>query len=266
MSNPQGSRKRFGQHFLQDLGVVEQIVRAIRPQPNDNMIEIGPGSGALTQPLLQQLKHLTVVEIDRDLVAQLRAQYSPDVLTILSHDVLKVDFVPLGAALRIVANLPYNISTPLLFHLAVIADRVVDQHFMMQKEVVDRMTAPCGSPQYSRLSVMLQYRYYMESLFDVTPDAFTPPPQVMSSVVRMIPLPAQRPRAQCDAAFAALVTRCFGQRRKMLRKSLQDWRTAIDWEALELSETARPQDVSVAQYIGLADQLLEKGLLQPKNQ
>ncbi|HLU15631.1 MAG TPA: 16S rRNA (adenine(1518)-N(6)/adenine(1519)-N(6))-dimethyltransferase RsmA, partial [Burkholderiaceae bacterium] len=177
------ARKRFGQHFLHDEGVIEGIVRAIEPGPDDNMVEIGPGMSALTGPLLDRLDHLTVIEIDRDLAARLSQLYSPDHLTVVQGDVLDVDFRTLGERLRIVGNLPYNISSPILFHLIAYADRVVDQHFMLQLEVVERMVAQPSTPHYGRLSVMLQSRYRMVKLFDVDPDAFDPPPAVMSSVV-----------------------------------------------------------------------------------
>src|SRR5690606_18636671 len=166
------ARKRFGQNFLHDEGVIHQIVRAIDPQPTDKLIEIGPGMSALTQPLTQAVDQLTVIEIDRDLVAFLERKYRPEQLQIISADVLTVDFSQFGSGLRIVGNLPYNISSPLLFHLMQYADQVLDQHFMLQKEVIDRMVAQPGDAAYGRLSVMLQSRYRMVKLFDVGPEAF----------------------------------------------------------------------------------------------
>lgn len=254
------SRKRFGQHFLHDEGVIEGIVRAIVPGRADNMVEIGPGLSALTGPLLDRLDHLTVIEIDRDLAARLGQLYPAEHLTVLQGDALDVDFRTLGSELRVVGNLPYNISSPLLFHLADYADQVLDQHFMLQREVIDRMTAQPSTPDYGRLSVMLQARYRMYKLFDVDPEAFDPPPRVMSSVVRMVPLPADRPKPRSDVAFAEVVARAFSQRRKMLRRGLNDWAAAIDWEAVGVPETARAEELSVAQFIALADHLYDAGL------
>ena len=185
-------RKRFGQHFLTDQAVIADIVGAIRPQADDAMVEVGPGLGALTTPLSEVLHHLHVIEIDRDIVARLHRSYPPARLSVHAGDVLEFDFSLLPRALRVVGNLPYNISTPLLFHLARYAERMRDMHFMLQKEVVARMVAAPGGRDYGRLSVMLQYRFDMELLLEVAADAFSPPPQVDSAVVRMLP----RPRAQ----------------------------------------------------------------------
>lgn len=254
------ARKRFGQHFLVDEGVVEAIVRAIAPQRSDNIVEIGPGLSALTGPLLRALEHLTVIEIDRDLAARLANDYTPDRLTVVQSDVLQVDFSQLGAGLRIVGNLPYNISSPLLFHLIRSAGQVVDQHFMLQREVIDRMVAKSSSSEYGRLSVMLQSRYDMVKLFDVPPEAFDPPPRVVSAVVRMKPLRADRPQAKDEAFFSQVVARAFAQRRKMLRKGLGDWAKRIDWDAIGVAETARAEELSVRQFIALADHLLDAGI------
>lgn len=254
------TRKRFGQHFLHDEGVIESIVRAIVPSRDDTMVEIGPGLSALTGPLLQRLDHLTAIEIDRDLAARLQQRYSPEHLSVVQNDVLEVDFRTLGDRLRIVGNLPYNISSPLLFHLVQFADRVVDQHFMLQREVVERMTARPSTADYGRLSVMLQARYRMINLFDVDPQAFDPPPRVMSSVVRMIPLPSSRRRPHSETAFAHVVARSFGQRRKMLRRVLGDWAPLIDWDDLGIPATARAEQLSVEQFMDLADSVYEKGL------
>lgn len=255
------ARKRFGQHFLHDEGVIESIVRAIVPAADDNMVEIGPGMSALTGPLLERLSHLTVIEIDRDLAARLTQLYSSEHLTVLTEDVLNVDFRTLGSQLRVVGNLPYNISSPLLFHLAEYADNILDQHFMLQREVVERMVAQPSTSDYGRLSVMLQARYRMYKLFDVDPQAFDPPPRVMSAVVRMVPLPADRPRARSQRAFSDVVARAFGQRRKMLRRVLADWTPSIDWDAIGVPATARAEELSVAQFIALADQLHDAGVL-----
>mgnify|MGYP003603523382 FL=1 len=245
------ARKRFGQHFLTDQSIPEAIVRAINPQTDDLVIEIGPGLSALTAPLMAHLNHLTVVEIDRDLAHRLRNQYSPKRLTVVEADALTVDFSQFGTGVRIVGNLPYNISSPILFHLMQVAEHVRDQHFMLQKEVIDRMVAKPGDSDYSRLSVMLQSRYKMYSLFDVPPECFDPPPRVMSAVVRMIPLGADRPCPQSPEAFAKLVTRAVAQRRKMLRRGLSDLK--IDWDLVGIAETSRAEDLSVADYIRLAD-------------
>ena len=253
------ARKRFGQHFLTDESVVEAIVRAIAPARDDRVVEIGPGLSALTQPLLRGLAHLTVVEIDRDLAARLRGQHPADRLTVVEADALTVDFAGLGERLRVVGNLPYNISSPLLFHLMAAADAVRDQHFMLQREVIDRMVAEPGSADYGRLSVMLQSRYRMEKLFDVPPEAFDPPPRVVSAVVRMVPLPADRLRPASEAALQAVVARAFAQRRKMLRRALGDWAALVPWDALEIAPTARAEEVPVDKFIRLTDALLRVG-------
>lgn len=255
------ARKRFGQHFLTDDGVVDAIVRGIDPRHDDAVVEIGPGLSALTGPLLNVLDHLTVVEIDRDLAARLRHGHKPERLTVIEGDALTVDFSSLGSGLRIVGNLPYNISSPLLFHLMASAEHVRDQHFMLQREVIDRMVAQPSSGDYGRLSVMLQSRYRMHKLFDVPPEAFDPPPRVVSAVVRMAPLPDARQKPKSDKAFEQVVARAFAQRRKMLRRGLADWAPSIDWDALGIPETARAEELSVSQFMALTDHLLDKGVL-----
>ncbi|MFJ1302617.1 16S rRNA (adenine(1518)-N(6)/adenine(1519)-N(6))-dimethyltransferase RsmA [Pseudomonadota bacterium AL_CKDN230030165-1A_HGKHYDSX7] len=250
------ARKRFGQHFLTDESVVESIVRAIAPARDDHVVEIGPGLSALTAPLLQRLDRLTAVEIDRDLAARLRKQYPPERLTVVEADALTVDFGQFGGALRVVGNLPYNISSPLLFHLMAAADQVRDQHFMLQREVIDRMVAAPSEADYGRLSVMLQSRYRMEKLFDVPPEAFDPPPRVVSAVVRMVPLPADRPQPVSAAAFETVVARSFSQRRKMLRRVLGDWAGLVPWDDIGIAPTARAEEVGVRQFIALADALV----------
>ncbi|NLY63524.1 MAG: 16S rRNA (adenine(1518)-N(6)/adenine(1519)-N(6))-dimethyltransferase RsmA [Alcaligenaceae bacterium] len=251
------ARKRFGQHFLVDESVTESIVRSIGPDRDDRVVEIGPGLSALTAPLLACLDHLTVVEIDRDLAQKLRNRYSPEQLTVCEADALTVDFAQFGSPLRIVGNLPYNISSPLLFHLMQFAGHVKDQHFMLQKEVIDRMVAAPGTADYGRLSVMLQSRYKMHWLFDVPPESFDPPPRVMSAVVRMIPLPESRPAPKQWQVFERVVARSFAQRRKMLRRSLADWE--INWEAVGIKETSRAEELGVADFIRLSDYLLDSG-------
>ena len=263
MAQQHQARKRFGQHFLIDDGVTEAIVRAVSPQATETVIEIGPGLSALTQPLMRSLDHLTVVEIDRDLAARLRRQHPESRLTVVQADALTVDFSALGERLRIVGNLPYNISSPLLFHLINYADQVIDQHFMLQREVIDRMVAKPASSDYGRLSVMLQSRYQMSKLFDVPPEAFDPPPRVVSAVVRMVPLPETRLKPKSQAALEQVVAKAFAQRRKMLRRGLGDWAGLVDWDALGIPNTARAEELSVEQFIALADRLQAAGVLKP---
>ena len=251
------ARKRFGQNFLNSAGVIRNIVDAIRPAPDDLMVEIGPGLAALTGPLLQCLKHLHVVEIDRDLIAGLRQRFTPAQLTIHEGDALRFDFAQLGAGLRVVGNLPYNISSPLLFHLAAYAHGVKDMHFMLQKEVVDRMACAPGGSEFGRLSVMLQYRFWIERLFIVPPGAFTPPPKVDSAIVRLIPKPADQLTVKDDVLFAKLVSAAFSQRRKMLRNTLKDFIGEAALDALGIKPTARAETIAVADYVRLANHLSE---------
>jgi 16S rRNA (adenine1518-N6/adenine1519-N6)-dimethyltransferase len=250
-------RKRFGQNFLTDQQVLHDIIRAINPQPDDAMVEIGPGLAAMTRLLLESLKQLHVVELDRDLVARLQKNFEPSRLMVHSADALQFDFagipVPEGRKLRVVGNLPYNISSPLLFHLAQIAGRVQDQHFMLQKEVVERMVAEPGGKEYGRLSVMLQWRYYMELLFVVPPTAFDPPPRVDSAIVRMIPL--ENPLACDEGKLEQVVTKAFSQRRKVIRNCLAGMFTANDLIDAGVDPQARPETVPVAQFVTLANRL-----------
>ena len=243
-------RKRFGQHFLTDDSVIERIVDAIDPQPGQAVVEIGPGLGAMTGPLAERLDRLSVIELDRDLAQRLRRQPKLDVL---EADVLKVDIAALaadrGQRLRIVGNLPYNISTPILFHLLEAVEHVVDQHFMLQKEVVERMAAGPGGKEYGRLSVMLQWRYRIESLFDVPPESFDPPPRVNSAIVRMRPWPT--PRVLPAGVLEELVRVAFSQRRKLLRHTLGRWlgeRAYVG--AFDLQR--RAEEVGVDEYLDLA--------------
>jgi len=249
-------RKRFGQHFLHDLAFIDQIIRAIDPQPEDKIIEIGPGLSALTRPLLWRVPKLTAIEIDRDLVAKLRQDPQLQGLEVIQADVLEVDFSQFGDGLRLVGNLPYNISSPLLFHLLAYVDQIRDQHFMLQKEMVERMSAQPGTRAYGRISVMLQAKYRIMPLFDVPPEAFDPPPNVRSAVVRMRPIPLRRRlQPKSEVVFAQVVTQAFSQRRKMLRRVLADWQQWIDWEALGATDSLRAEQLSVEQFIGLSDQL-----------
>lgn len=247
------ARKRFGQHFLTDDSVIARIVDAIDPQPADALVEIGPGLGAMTGPLADRVERLSVIELDRDLAQRLRRQPRLDVI---ESDVLEVDFAALaarrGRPLRVVGNLPYNISSPILFHLLGAVAQVVDQHFMLQKEVVERMAAEPGSKAYGRLSVMLQWRYHVESLFDVPPQAFDPPPQVDSAVVRMLPWPS--PRAVQPVLLEELVKVAFSQRRKLLRHTLGRWLDERGFQgAFDLQR--RAEEVPVAEYLALAESL-----------
>ena len=253
------ARKRFGQNFLVDQQVIADVVNAVAPARADCVVEIGPGLGALTDPLLQRLDHLHVVEIDRDIIARLRPRYSPDRLTIHSGDALDFDFSSLvdgpGQRLHVVGNLPYNISTPLLFHLAEFAECVYDMHFMLQKEVVERLVAEPGCSDFGRLSVMLQYRFVIDWLLDVPPECFTPAPKVDSAVVRLIPRPADELAAKDEVRFAAVVAAAFAQRRKMLRNNLKGMVDDEGFAALGIAPTARAEQLSVADYIRIANSL-----------
>jgi 16S rRNA (adenine1518-N6/adenine1519-N6)-dimethyltransferase len=248
-------RKRFGQNFLQDTRVIGAIVDAIRPEPGEAIVEIGPGLGALTYPLLERAGKLHVVEIDRDIIARLKNEISPDKLTIHEGDALAFDFGSIAPKMKIVGNLPYNISTPLLFHLADYAEQVVEMHFMLQKEVVERMVAEPGTADYGRLTVMLQYRFYMENLFIVPGDAFWPPPKVESAVVRMIPAAGAHGVAQNEVQFGEVVAQAFAQRRKTLRNNLKGLFSDEEFAALEIDPALRPENLTVAQYVKLANAL-----------
>jgi 16S rRNA (adenine1518-N6/adenine1519-N6)-dimethyltransferase len=252
------ARKRFGQNFLSDPNIIRKIIDAIRPVAGETMVEIGPGLGAMTAPLVERLGHLHVVEIDRDLIARLHEEYPPERLTVHEGDALAFDFATLGAPLRVVGNLPYNISTPLLFHLAAFASAVRDMTFMLQKEVVMRMVAAPASEDYGRLSVMLQYRFRMARLFDVPPGAFRPAPKVTSSIVRMVPLPPEELAARDEALFARIVAAAFGQRRKTLRNTLRDFLDADDFAALDLDPGLRGERLTVGEYVAIANHVAHK--------
>ena len=247
------AKKRFGQHFLSDRHYIDRIVGAIAPKAGDVMVEIGPGPGAITAPLVAKLDHLHAVEIDRDLAAALRSRFESARFTLHEENVLDFDFGKLASHFRCVGNLPYNISTPFLFHLAGFASQLIDGVFMLQKEVVDRMVAAPGTEAYGRLSVMLQYRFAMKRLFDVPPGAFTPPPKVDSAIVHMEPLPADRLRAKDDARFAAMVAAGFGQRRKTLGNTLKPFLTASQISALGIYPRRRGETLSIVEYVRLAD-------------
>jgi 16S rRNA (adenine1518-N6/adenine1519-N6)-dimethyltransferase len=244
-------RKRFGQHFLSDGGIIDGIVDAIHPLPGQDMVEIGPGLAALTQPLVERLGHLTVIELDRDLALRLRLHKQ---LTVVESDVLKVDFTALaqGRKLRVVGNLPYNISTPILFHLLEHVQVIEDQHFMLQKEVIDRMVASPSTSDYGRLSVMLQWRYEMENVLFVPPESFDPPPRVDSAVVRMVP--RAQPANIDPRLLERLVQVAFSQRRKLLRHTLGAWLTEQNFSGT-FDVQRRAEEVPVHEYLELAQAL-----------
>lgn len=250
-------RKRFGQNFLKDQSVLDDIVSAIAPRPTDRMLEIGPGMGAMTENLIPHLSRMDVIELDRDLVVYLKKRFPENKLTIHQGDALTFDFRTIGASSdnkwRIVGNLPYNISSPLLFHLMNFASCIEDQHFMLQREVVERMVAEPGSKAYGRLSVMLQWQYDMELLFIVPPTAFDPMPKVDSAIVRMIP--RETPEACSLDALEKTVTQAFSQRRKMLRNNLALLFTESRLIELDIDPTRRPEDLTVEQFIRLANHL-----------
>jgi 16S rRNA (adenine1518-N6/adenine1519-N6)-dimethyltransferase len=252
------ARKRFGQHFLTDRGIIEDIIQAIGPKAGEPMVEIGPGLAAMTQPLVERLGHLTVIELDRDLARQLRAHPA---LTVIESDVLKVDFRALAASLstsppprkiRVVGNLPYNISTPILFHLLDVVEVIEDQHFMLQKEVIDRMVAKPSTSDYGRLSVMLQWRYAMENVLHVPPQSFDPPPRVDSAIVRMVP--HAEPPALDVKLLSELVQVAFSQRRKLLRHTLGRWLDARAFGAA-FDVQRRGEEVPVQEYVALVQAL-----------
>ena len=249
------ARKRFGQNFLVDSGIIAAIVSAIGPQKDQTLVEIGPGLGAITEPLMARLDHLHVVEIDRDLIARLKKQHTPERMTIHEGDALNFDFATIGKDLRLVGNLPYNISTPLLFHLASYVGIVHDMHFMLQKEVVERMVAVPGETDFSRISVMLQYRFHIEWLIDVPPESFDPPPKVQSAFVRLIPKDVSELNAKDPAKFAQVVQTAFSQRRKMLRNTLKSILSDAGFAELGIVPTCRAEDVTVENYVRIANYL-----------
>jgi 16S rRNA (adenine1518-N6/adenine1519-N6)-dimethyltransferase len=250
-------KKRFGQNFLKDQFVLQDIITAIDPRPDDSMVEIGPGQGAMTSLLLQALDHLQVVELDRDLVVLLQKKFDQKKISIHSGDALQFDFgalpVPAGRKLRVVGNLPYNISSPLLFHLAQYAQQIEDQHFMLQKEVVQRMVAAPGGRDYGRLSVMLQWRYQMDLLFIVPPTAFDPAPKVDSAIVRMRPIAS--PLACEQRKLEQVVTKAFSQRRKVVRNCVAGMFTENQLIDAGVNPQARPETIALEQYVELARRL-----------
>lgn len=259
------ARKRFGQNFLHDAHWIGRIARAVDARHGDRIIEIGPGQAALTRELIGVCGHISAVEIDRDLAAWLRTQFSEDALTLIEADALSLDWKALAEEspdkpLRIVGNLPYNISSPLLFALMQAADNVADQHFMLQREVVDRMVTAPGSKTYGRLSVMLQWRYRMVKLFDVPPGAFNPPPKVVSSVVRMTPKKADEVPAVDFALFSSIVAHAFGQRRKTLRNALGKLLPAEAIADCGIDPGARAEALPLEAFVALAQKAAELGV------
>jgi 16S rRNA (adenine1518-N6/adenine1519-N6)-dimethyltransferase len=252
------ARKRFSQNFLHDAHFIERIVAAVNPQPGDRVLEIGPGLAAITAPLIARAQHVSCVEIDRDLAARLRARFTAEQMTLIEADALTLDWRALAEAdprpLRIVGNLPYHISTPILFALLPIADRVRDQHFMLQKEVVDRMAAAPGSDDYGRLSVMLQWRYVVTRLFVVPAGAFSPPPQVQSAIVRLVPRPLAELPSVDPRRFAQVVAAAFGQRRKTLRNALSALLGEAAIRAAGIDPQARGETLAVEDFVRLAQQ------------
>jgi len=250
------ARKRFSQNFLHDASVIERIIRAIDPRPGQHLVEIGPGTGALTGQLLARVGHICAIEIDRDLAAGLRARFAVEALDLVNVDALKIDWQQLaqrlGGALRIVGNLPYHVSTPLLFSLLPIASQVLDQHFMLQREVVERMAAAPGGKDYGRLSVMLQFRYRIEPLFSVAAGSFHPTPKVQSSVVRMTPIAVERLPSVELPRFATVVTAAFSQRRKTLRNALRHLLSEAQIEQAQVDPGVRAETLEVAAFVRLA--------------
>ena len=250
------ARKRFGQHFLHDRNILARIVTALAPKPDDRVVEIGPGTGALTRELLTRVAHLDAVELDRDLIARLHSGFPSDQLTLHGADALKFDFCRLTddrRKLRLVGNLPYNISTPLLFHLLDQARCIRDMLFMLQKEVVTRLAAAPGGRDYGRLSVMIQYRCAVAQLFDVPPGAFTPPPRVDSAVVRLVPHAAPPVAVNDPDRFARLVQAAFASRRKVLRNTLKNFLRAEEMLALGIDPTRRAETLSLAEFAALSN-------------
>lgn len=252
------AKKRFGQNFLTDQGVIYSLVEAISPKADDLMVEIGPGLGALTQPLLKQLTHLHVVEIDRDIISWMESFYPKDKITIHNSDALKFNFSELAKLspankIRVTGNLPYNISTPILFHLLSNIDNIIDMHFMLQKEVVERMVAGPSTSEYGRLSVMLQYKLKMDYLITVPPEAFDPAPKVESAFVRCVPHAALPYPAKDEALFAKIVTAAFGQRRKTLRNTLKAYLDDAGFNELGIDSQLRAENLSVAQFVSIAN-------------
>lgn len=249
------AKKRFGQNFLTDQSIIASLVDAISPKRDDVMVEIGPGLGALTKPLLNKLDVLHVVEIDRDIITWMEKEYANLAIKIHNSDALKFDFTSLGNNLRVVGNLPYNISTPILFHLLDNISHITDMHFMLQKEVVERMVASPSTAAYGRLSVMLQYKLNMQYLFTVPPESFDPAPKVESAFVRCVPFATLPFVAKDEALFAKVVLSAFSQRRKTLRNTLKPLMTDADFIAVDIDPQQRAENLNVAAFVRIANHL-----------
>ena len=258
------AKKRFGQNFLTDQSIISSLIDAINPLHNQLIIEIGPGLGALTKPLLKKINHLHVVEIDRDIVSWMQNEYSNTAVTIHNIDALKFDFTTLGENLRVVGNLPYNISTPILFHLLECLPHITDMHFMLQKEVVERMVAQPSTPAYGRLSVMLQYHLAMEYLITVPPEAFEPAPKVESAFVRCVPHISLPFVVKDSALFAKVVLQAFSQRRKTIRNTLKDYLTDDDYvqinidAKIKIGSQLRAENLSVKDFVCITNYINKK--------
>ncbi len=255
------ARKRFGQNFLVDQSIINRIVEAIDPQPGQHIVEIGPGQAAITRKLIHAMGlngSIDAIEIDRDLVARLTHEFDDSKLRVHQADAMEFDFATLPSPLRVVGNLPYNISTPILFRLCEFESRISDLTFMLQKEVVDRMAAAAGDGERGRLSVMLQYRFKIEKCFDVPPTAFKPVPAVDSSIVRLTPLGTERLQPQDETLFAQIVTTAFTQRRKMLRKSLGAWMTPEAWTEISVNPQARAEELTCEEFMAISDWVFGK--------
>lgn len=253
------AKKKFGQNFLIDQAIIQSLINAIHPHVEDVMVEIGPGLGAMTQPLIKHLNHLHVVEIDRDIIQWMQGFYPAAKLTIHNADVLKFDFAKVGERIRVVGNLPYNISSPILFKLLENTDQIIDMHFMLQKEVVERMVAAPSTAEYGRLSVMLQYRLRMEYLVTVPPEAFDPAPKVESAFVRCVPFATLPYPASNEALFAKVVTAAFGQRRKTLRNTLKGLLDDAGFTALGIDSQLRAENLGVAEFVTISNYIDNAG-------
>lgn len=259
---PHRARKRFGQNFLRDRGIISSIVRSIGPRPGERLVEIGPGQGALTEHLIEATQgYLEVIELDRDLIPGLRVQFfNQPGFVIHEGDALKIDFRELrgdGAPLRVVGNLPYNISTPLITHLLGTGDAVADMHFMLQQEVVERLAASENDSQRGRLSVLAQYYCRVESLFSVPPEAFVPQPKVVSAVVRLTPHATLPHQAKDETLLFLVVREAFAQRRKTLRNNLKARLDDAAFAALDIDPVRRPQTLSVEEFVRIADYIFD---------
>ena len=256
------AKKRFGQNFLVDEQIIADIIRAISPEARDNMLEIGPGLGALTRPLISHLNTLHVVEIDRDIIARLKSDYPQEKIVIHEGDALKFDISVLPTPLRIVGNLPYNISSPLLFHFAEYSLHITDMHFMLQNEVVERMVAAPSTPEYGRLSVMLQYRFHMEKLLDVPPESFRPAPKVHSAIIRLIPIPMNNILVKDEKLYADIVLAAFGQRRKTLRNTLRGVVSESDFVLLDIDPGLRAENLGHMEYAKICNLITSRQVLK----